>query len=80
MKKLSVLLITLILLTVFLISCRDIVDINVNFIVDDTVYATVDADTGANHFVAHENGLHKYVIKARENDFYKKQINELLKK
>ncbi len=42
--------------------------------------ATVDAGTGANHFTAHKNGLHRYVIKAKENDFYKKQINELLKR
>lgn len=40
--------------------------------------ATVDAETGANHFKMHENGLHKYVIKNKENDYYKSQINSLL--
>ena len=41
-------------------------------------YASVDADTGANHFKKDENGPHAYVIKARENDYYVKKINALL--
>ena len=41
-------------------------------------YATVDADTGANHFRADPNGPHCYVIKAKEDDYYSCKIDNLL--
>ena len=41
-------------------------------------WARVDVKTGANYFTRDEAGLHQYVVKARENDFYKKMINDLL--
>ena len=46
----------------------------------DTVtgFASVDADTGANHFVADSNGLHKFVVKKYSDGDYKRQINQLL--
>ncbi len=46
----------------------------------DTVtgFASVDAETGANHFVADANGTHKFVVKKYHNDYYKNQINQLL--
>ncbi len=40
--------------------------------------AHVDEDTGANHFSADANGLHRFVIKARPDDYYEKQINQML--
>lgn len=40
--------------------------------------ASVDGDTGANHFSPDENGLHKYVIKSKENEYYKKLINQMI--
>lgn len=43
----------------------------------DAVYgrATVDGATGANHFEEAENGPHRYVKKAAEDDFYIDRIN-----
>ncbi|MDD6799231.1 MAG: hypothetical protein PUE85_02225, partial [Firmicutes bacterium] len=38
--------------------------------------ASVDGETGANHFVPCKNGLHKIVIKNKENGYYKEQINK----
>lgn len=40
--------------------------------------ASVDENTGANHFITDVNGRHKFVIKKHENDYYEKQINALL--
>ena len=40
--------------------------------------ASVDAETGANHFEISENGNHVYVIKAKENSFYENMIDELI--
>ena len=40
--------------------------------------ASVEADTGANHFAAAPDGLHAYVVKEKPNDYYKDQINALL--
>lgn len=40
--------------------------------------ASVDCETGANHFLPDKNGLHKYVSKGKENNYYKKQINKRL--
>lgn len=47
----------------------------------DTVtgFASVDADTGANHFRVDKNGLHKYVIRKFESSYYKNAINEIIK-
>lgn len=46
----------------------------------DTVrgWATVDADTGANHFASDENGRHAYVIKNRADGYYEELINAML--
>ena len=46
----------------------------------DTVtgFASVDSDTGANHFVVDPKGLHKYVVKRFNNDYYKDKINQML--
>ncbi len=46
----------------------------------DTVIGTasVDADTGANRFAEDARGLHRYVIKNRENEFYRDMIDGLL--
>ena len=41
--------------------------------------ASVDSETGANHFSPGKNGLHKYVIKNKENEYYKKLINQIIK-
>jgi hypothetical protein len=41
-------------------------------------FASVDADTGANHFSESPDGLHKYVIKLYGNEYYKEQINKRL--
>ena len=41
-------------------------------------WAKVDPETGANYFTQDEQGLHQYVVKAKENEFYKKMINDLL--
>lgn len=46
----------------------------------DTVrgYATVDSDTGRNHFKSDESGLHSYVVKKYNDDFYKNMIDEII--
>lgn len=41
--------------------------------------ATVDAETGANHFVIDPNGFHKYVVKNYDNAYYSDRINEIIK-
>ncbi|MBE5782246.1 MAG: hypothetical protein E7329_02890 [Clostridiales bacterium] len=41
-------------------------------------FASVDADTGANHFREDSHGPHRYVVKIWENEAYQKQINALL--
>lgn len=41
-------------------------------------FATVDGETGENHFRSHPNGPHAYVIKARDDSFYSNAINRLL--
>ncbi|MGN1479798.1 MAG: hypothetical protein ACI4XH_08525 [Acutalibacteraceae bacterium] len=41
--------------------------------------ASVDSDSGANHFKRDDNGLHKYVIKRMNNEFYEQAINERIK-
>jgi hypothetical protein len=41
--------------------------------------ASVDGKTGANNFVESENGLHAYVVKKFEDEYYKNRINELIK-
>ena len=41
--------------------------------------ATVDADTGANHFAIDSKGLHKYVVKKFGNAYYSERINEIIK-
>ena len=40
--------------------------------------ATVDAATGSNHFAPSEDGLHTYVIKARDNAYYRDAIDEMI--
>ena len=46
----------------------------------DTVqgWASIDAETGANHFRQDANGLHRYVIKRMPDEFYRDQINSLI--
>lgn len=46
----------------------------------DTVrgWASVDAETGANHFREDENGHHTYVIKNKEDSYYEDLINGML--
>ena len=41
-------------------------------------FATVDVETGANHFQEDESGSHVYVVKQKENAFYEKAINEII--
>ena len=41
--------------------------------------ASIDENTGANFFKEHKNGLHKYVIKVKENSYYQNQIESLIK-
>lgn len=41
--------------------------------------ATVDAVTGRNYFTQSADGLHAYVIKERDNDFYRDAIDEMIK-
>lgn len=41
--------------------------------------ASVNADTGENFFEESGNGPHKYVIKIKDNDYYKNLINNLIK-
>lgn len=47
----------------------------------DTVngVASVDAKTGENYFRVCEEGMHKYVVKKMPDEYYKKQINDLIK-
>jgi len=40
--------------------------------------AKVDEADGANHFTEDENGPHTYLVKTRENNFYKNEINKLI--
>ena len=40
--------------------------------------ASVEADTGRNHFLADEKGPHEFVVKKYENSYYEKQINSIL--
>jgi hypothetical protein len=40
--------------------------------------ASVNEQTGANYFKPNPNGIHKYVIKKHENDYYEERINNLL--
>lgn len=40
--------------------------------------AHVDEETGRNYFDENNNGLHRYVIKLHDPDYYSKQINELI--
>lgn len=40
--------------------------------------ADVDARTGANYFTPDENGLHRYVIKIKNDNFYKNVIDTML--
>ena len=40
--------------------------------------ASVDSDTGANHFSENQQGAHRFVIKKYANDYYEKQINKLI--
>ena len=41
-------------------------------------FASVDADTGANHFLEDSQGLHRYVVKVWKDEAYSQQINALL--
>ena len=41
--------------------------------------ASVDAETGANHFEQNTLGKHKFVIKKYENSYYEEKINSLIK-
>ena len=41
--------------------------------------ATVEAETGANHFHIDPTGKHKYVIKAKPDSYYISTINDLIK-
>ena len=41
--------------------------------------ASVDPKTGKNSFTACEGGKHSYLIKEKENRFYRKQIDEILR-
>ena len=47
----------------------------------DTVRGTasVELESGANHFEINEKGLHKYVVKNKDDSFYKEMINEVIK-
>lgn len=40
--------------------------------------ASVDPDTGANHFFEDPQGIQRFVIKKYSNDYYEKQINQLI--
>lgn len=46
----------------------------------DTVTGTasVDPDSGANHFLPNARGLHKFVVKTRDDAYYAREINRLL--
>jgi pyrimidine-specific ribonucleoside hydrolase len=40
--------------------------------------ASVDSDTGANHFTKDEHGPHGYIIKLKDNEYYRKAVDEIL--
>ena len=40
--------------------------------------ATVNPKTGENYFEKSPDGTHKFVVKAKDNDFYKNAINSLI--
>lgn len=40
--------------------------------------ASVDEDTGANHFKVCDNGLHKYVVKTKSDAFYTDMVNRII--
>ena len=40
--------------------------------------ASVDAETGANHFIPSSDGLHRYVIKARDDGYYRDMIDGII--
>ncbi|MBO5967047.1 MAG: hypothetical protein J6S14_00945 [Clostridia bacterium] len=40
--------------------------------------ASVNEQTGANYFKANPNGIHKFVVKKYENDYYEELINNLI--
>ena len=40
--------------------------------------ASVEANTGANHFLVDDKGNHKFVVKVHENDYYAAQINQAI--
>lgn len=40
--------------------------------------ASVDPESGGNYFTPDENGSHAYVVKARENDYYRDAIDRLI--
>ena len=41
--------------------------------------ASVDAETGANFFAEKCDGLHRYVVKQKEDAYYADCINEIIK-
>ncbi|MBQ4638087.1 MAG: nucleoside hydrolase [Clostridia bacterium] len=41
--------------------------------------ASLNSETGENTFTEDPNGLHRYVIKARPDEYYRDRINELIK-
>ena len=47
----------------------------------DTVVgrAYTELDSGANHFTPCDNGPHRYVVKNRDDSFYKEMINKIIK-
>lgn len=42
-------------------------------------FASVDPETGANHFRVDANGPHKYVVKKFDDTYYQNAINEIIK-
>ena len=38
----------------------------------------VDAESGENSFCSCKDGKHKYVVKNKDNEYYKKQITDLI--
>ena len=40
--------------------------------------ATVDEDTGANHFIEHADGRHQYVVKQQPDSYYQEWIDNRL--
>lgn len=47
-----------------------------NFIVGT---ANVDVVSGQNYFLPSDDGIHSYVIKLKDNAYYEKQINSIIK-